>query len=281
MISYRKLIRLTGGLLLAMALILVWGCVEVDTEFDFGNSGVKVSVNRSDYNAEETVAFKLPIVNHRSIRLESISGDIEIEGRIDGVESITVSARKWVGSNSVEDAELHLKEIEIRVTDQDDEVILQTLQPDNTVNREFIVDYLITLPSNLEIDVNHINGDIIIQGIESSVWVDSVNSNLYLSNMYGNVDLNLTNGSINSMMAVPAHREIRFATGNGDLNMSIPVSTSARLFASVVNGTISTSHLEMETILQTPQSLTGVFGSGEGLIELSVVNGNINLIGLN
>jgi len=279
MISPRTLIHLAGGLTLVLALLTAWGCVEIDTSVDFNNDGTVGNFTEPEFFAEETVAVELPVVNHMRIRLETISGDIEIEGQIDA-HSVIVTAQKWVGSDRMEDAEVHLQELETRVTAQNDEILIQTLQPENTENREYQVDYHITLPSNLEIEVTHVNGDIVVQDTESPVWVDSTNSHVFLSNIFGNVDVNLSNGSINSTMALPVNGEIRFSTGNGNLDLSIPTSTSAMLAASVVNGFISVSSLEFDGV-QTTQSLTGTLGNGEGVIELGAVNGNISVIGLN
>lgn len=280
MISPRTLIHLAGGLTLVLTLLTAWGCVEIDTNVDINNPGNVSNVTEHEFFAEETVVVELPVINHTRIRLETVSGDIEIEGQIDA-HSVIVTAQKWVGSKRMADAEEHLQELETRVTDHNDEILVQTLQPENTENREYHVDYHITLPSNLEIEVTHVNGDIIVYDVESPVWVDSTNSHVFLSNIFGNVDVNLSNGSINSTMTLPVNGEIRFSTGNGNLDLSIPTSTSAMLGAYVVNGFITVSTLEFDGAEQTTQSLTGTLGNGEGVIELGAINGNISVIGLN
>jgi hypothetical protein len=74
--------------------------------------------------------------------------------------------------------------------------------------------------------------------------------------------------------------EIRFSGTNGDLDLSIPASTSAEFSAFADNGTISSSNLVIKDREQTGDSLTGTLGDGEGIIELLTVNGNIRVVGI-
>ena len=55
--------------------------------------------------------------------------------------------------------------------------------------------------------------------------------------------------------------------------------TSARLTASVVNGSITTVNLSMQDVSSSPTHLTGTLGSGLGTICLSTVNGLIEVAG--
>ena len=274
----RKFIQLAGGLI--FILILLTACSGgVDTSFSVNNDGVGFPFDQPGFFAYETFTIELPIVNQMSIWLEAVRGDIEIEGHVDA-NSVIVTAEKRVGSDSLEDAEEHMDELKILVADQIDEFLIQTLQPENPQGRKYVVVYYITLPSNLEIEVTLTNGDIGVLDVQNSVMVDTVNGDVFLSNIFGNAVVDLTNGSINSTVALPSNGEIRMSTDNGNLDLSIPTSTSAEFSATVGGiGEIIVSDLDITDSLSTSKSLTGTLGDGEGSITLSTVNGNIEVIG--
>jgi hypothetical protein len=266
---------------LTLTLILLTACGGgTETNFSVNNDGFDFQFSEPKFFAEETFTSELLVANHIRIRLEVACGDIVIEGQSDN-KLVTVIAKKMVGSDSLEDAEMHLNELEILVTDEADEILVQTLQPENTQGRKYIVDYHIIIPNDLETEVNLNNGDVDVIDVQNSVMVDGVNGDVFLSNIFGNAIVDLTNGSINSAMDLPLNGEIIMSTDNGSIDLNIPTSTSAIFAASVDNGLISTSNLEFDAAVQTPKSLTGTLGNGEGIIELSSINGNIDVVGIN
>lgn len=275
----RKFIQLAGGLIFILILLTACSGGGGDTSFSVNNDGVGFPFDEPGFYAYETFTIELPTVNHMSIWLEAVRGDIEIEGQVDA-NSVIVTAEKRVGSDSLEDAEEHINELEILVTDQIDKFLIQTLQPQNPQGRKYVVDYYITLPSNLEIEVTLTNGDIGVLDVQNSVMVDAVNGDVFLSNIFGNAIVDLTNGSINSTMTLPSNGEIRMSTDNGNLDLSIPTSTSAEFSATVDGiGEISVTNLDITYSLNTQKSLIGTLGDGEGSITLSTVNGNVEVLG--
>jgi hypothetical protein len=266
---------------LTLVLILLTACDgSVESNFSVNNDGFDFQASEPKFSAEETFTRELPVVNHMRIRLEGVRGGIEIEGQNDA-NSVTVIAQKWVGSDSLADAEMHLDELEILITDQIDEILIQTLQPEDTQGRSYIVDYHIILPSDMETEVTLMNGDIGVQDVQNSVIVDAVNGNVFLLNVFADATVSLANGNIHSTMALPLDGEIRMSTDNGNIDLGIPTSTSAVFAASVNNGLISESNLEFDAAVQTSHSLTGTLGNGEGVIDLGTINGSISVVGLN
>ena len=273
----KKFIQLAGGFTIILILLTACGG-GIETNFSVNNDGDGFPFNEPSFFAYETLTIELPIVNQKSISLEGVRGDIEIEGQVDA-NSVIVTAEKRVGSDSLEDAEEHMNELEILATDQIDEFIIQTLQPGNTQGRKYIVDYHIILPIDLEIEVTFTNGYISVQDVENSVMVDAVNGNVFLSNVFGSAVVDLTNGSIDSTMVLPLDGEIRMSTDNGNIDLSIPTSTSAIFAASVINGSIRTYNLEFDAAVQTTKLVAGTLGIGEGVIDLGSINGHISVVG--
>jgi DUF4097 and DUF4098 domain-containing protein YvlB len=275
----RTFIQFTTGLTLILILLAACGGGGIETNFTLNNDGFDIQSSEPKFFAEETFTSELFLVTDMRIRLEAVRGDIEIEGQ-DDADSVTVIAQKWVGSDSLEEAEMHLNELEILITEETEEILIQTSRPEDSQDRRYIVDYHIILPSNLEIEVTLVNGDIGVQDVQNSVVIDAVNGDVFLSNTAASAIVSLSNGSINSNMVLPLDGEIRMYTDNGNIDLGIPTSTSAVFAASVVNGVISDSNLEFDDAVQTSESLTGTLGNGEGMIDLGTVNGNISVVGL-
>ena len=276
----RTFIQLTTGLTLILILLTACGGGGVESNFTLNNDGFDIQSSEPEFFAQETLTTELPLLNHMKIRLEAIRGDIKITGQ-DDADSVTVIAQKWVGSESLEDAEMHLDELEVLVTDEIDEVLVQTFQPENKQNRKYIVDYQVILPSNLETDVMLINGHVSVLDVQNSVLIDVVDGDVFLSNIAASAAVSLSNGSIDSTVVLPLDGEITMYTDKGNIDLNIPISTSAVFAASVINGSISAYNLEIADAIQTTHSLTGTLGNGEGMIDLGSINGNINVLGLN
>lgn len=274
-----RFIQFVTGLILI--LILLTGCDgNVENNFSIDNDGFGSQWIKPRLFAGETFTEELQIANHMGIRLEAVNGDIEIEGR-DGTDSITVIAQKWAESYNLIDAEVNPNEVEILITDQIDEILIQTLQPGYRQGNKYIVDYHIIIPNHLLIDVSFSNGYVGVTEAQNRLTVDGGNGNVFLSDISADVVVNLSNGSIDGTIALPVEGEIRMSTDNGNIDLSIPTSTSAEIFASVTNGSVKTSNLQIDTAVQNAKSVIGTLSLGDGVINLDTINGNINVIGSN
>ena len=86
---------------------------------------------------------------------------------------MTVTAELIVGSNvSRLDADTGLNQLDVIVADGSDEIFVQTQQPKTLDGRRYIVNYNITVPSDLAVDVTQDNGHVTVSDIESSLFVE-------------------------------------------------------------------------------------------------------------
>lgn len=261
----RSLTQRAAGIAFLLALLTACGGGG-DINFNARNPGFDGFDNwpwpdNPDFIAEQDVSREVQIEEQIRIRLVAINGEITITGQPDAT-SVIVSAELRVGSNeNQEDAEEGLDQLEVVVTDLPDKVLVQTHQPKDSRGRQYVVNYTITVPNNLEVDAHQLNGAILVDEMSNSVFVNAVN------------------GNIDSTVRLPPNGEIRLSTANGNLDLSIPTSTSAEISTFVDNGTITWDNLDLVDTAQTNQSLTGTLGDGDGVIRLETINGNIDLIG--
>ena len=250
------------------------------TGCDSTDNTVQIDGGPRNFDARAAFSFEVTVAHQRRIRLEAISGNVEINGK-PGIRSVIVTGERIVESTSRRDADDHLDDLEVQVRDLTDEVFVQTIQPRNSLHRNYVVHYTITVPQDLAVEVTHVNGNLAIEAIENDVAVEHVNGNVRLGSIVGNAFAQVVNGFIDSDVTMPRDGTITLTTSNGGIDLTIPVSTSAELSASVNNGQIQTANLALQNPSELPQSLEGTLGDGAGTIDLTTLNGNINVRGRN
>jgi hypothetical protein len=235
----------TNPFVLALAalftLLVSFGCSDVSVnpladEFDPGVNGIQ------DVKASEPFNYTVDLASQHTLKVEGINGIVNIQS-VSGTNLVTISGKKIVGSETYSDAREGLKNLSVVIDELSDELVVKTVQPAHKDGRNYNLNYTITVPSHLNLDVKNVNGN--ISG-EVSVPIS------------GTVDMRLSNGSI---------------------ELNIPQSTSAEFFASLVNGRILVQHIDLFNRVETGKNLQGTFGSGEGTISLSTTNGNIDVSG--
>lgn len=236
------------------------------------------TVANTDFVAEKSFSFQAGVVDHSRLKLEAVNGNIVIAGISDS-DSVIITGKKRVGSESIEDAEEHLLKLEVRVQDLGSEIFVKTIQPEKSYGREYVVNYTITLPKNLKILVSSVNGSVAIDSINSDVTVSNVNGLITLDEIFGNAFVVLTNGEIDSKITLP-YTTIEMSVVNGNIDLNILTNTSAEFSASVTIGNITISNLDLQKQVSSPTSLQGTLGDGQGMIYLTTVNGNISVSGL-
>ena len=272
--------RSTSIMLAIICIGLLMGCTGdiSGPEINFSADGFKF--NDPEFSMQKSFETEIQVESHGSVNIEAINGEVMVTGHRD-VDIVAVTAHLIVGSDSQADADRHIDDLEIMVTDSANEILIQTVQPKNTGGREYHVEYDIIVPSDFTVTTTQVNGSIDIVDIENSVDVWNTNGDVLLSDIVGGVTADVVNGSIAATVTLPVHEAVDMITENGSIELRIPSSTSAVIGAAVVNGIVHTTNLVFSDLVQTSHSLTGTLENGEGVIELRAGNGNINVIGFN
>lgn len=269
----------SASMLLAVVCIgLLIGCSGDVGSPEFHISGSAFNIKNQNFTAEKTITTEIPVESHVSVSIAAINGEVMVTGHHD-VDIVLVTAHLIVGSDSQADADRHLEDLDIQVTDGSDEILIQTVQPQHTDGRQYHVAYDIIVPYNFAVITTQVNGSIDIVDIENSIDAVNVNGDILLSNVVGGIVADVVNGAIAATVRLPVHATIDLITDNGSIELHIPRSTSAAFGASVGNGAINTSNIAFADGSQTNQSLTGTLGNGEGVIQLWAGNGDISIIG--
>jgi len=245
-----------------------------------GDDGGISVVSNTNFEAVESFNFVVPVVNHTLFTLIGVNGEININGNA-GTNSATITGIKRVLSESVADAQAHLQDLNVNVQDLLNEIRVETIQPANTGGRSYIVNYTVTLPKFLKNNVNNLNGIVMLDSIDNDVTVLNMNGTATLTNITGSASANILNGQIQGTVTLPLNGVIDMTTLNGDIDLEIPVNTSAILSASVTVGTITAQNLVLQNVVSTPTFLSGILGNGQGTIELEAKQiGHITVTGI-
>ena len=231
------------------------------------------------HTAEKTVKDEVDVQGHTRVRIEAINGEVYVEGRSDA-NRVMITANLSVGSSSQADADLHLDDLKMRVTEDGHVILIETIQPERFLGRGYRVEYDIIIPEGLEIMVTQDNGRVSVYDIINNVDVTNENGDIQILNIAGDVRAQLVNGSIETETIMNVNGVLYLETVNGQIELSIPTITSALLSAKVYkSGTVSIHNLAFTDTISTAKSFEGILGNGDGSISLHTDNGDIYVFG--
>ncbi len=229
-----------------------------------GNGGTR-------FEEEEPFSFEITVDNQDQFNLLGVNGEITITGQ-SGADSVIVTGIKRVQSSiSSQDAIDHLQDLQVDWESVANEISVATTQPQDTAERNYTVDYTITLPQYFKIQVNSINAIALLDSINNDVAVNIANADVTLRNIHGSASVVVANGTIDGEVVIPLNGTIDLSTATGSIQLAIPVNTSAEFSATARFGNINVSNLVFQDEVRTSTSLTGVLGSGQGMISLNAM----------
>jgi hypothetical protein len=137
------------------------------------------------------------------------------------------------------------------------------------------VNYTVAIPDGLKTKIVNVNGQIVAKGVRAEL--DAVNVN-------GNVDLETTgpakavtvNGSVKAI-AGKVDGSTKFATVNGNIDVTLPANCDTEISASTTHGSI-VSDLPLKRHEVGPlASAKGTLGAGSAQLSADTVNGDIKI----
>jgi hypothetical protein len=239
---------------------------------------VVTEVSNTNFEASESFYYSIAVDNKTMLTIAGINGTITLKG-VSNTDSVIITGDKIVKSESIEDAQANLLNLNVIVRDLANEVAVETDQPEETGGRNFEVNYNVTLPKSFLITAANVNGTVSIDSINNNVTAANVNGQILLSDVIGSATVSLVNGQILAKITLPLNGSIQMGNVNGNVTLEIPTSTSAQFSAGLTNGNIIIDNLTLQNRVSTLISVVGTLGGGQGAISLATVNGNISAIG--
>ncbi len=222
-------------------------------------------------DAREEFHKTYPLKADGSISLQNVNGSLTItawdrnEVRVDAVKIASDRGR--------------LAELRIDVTAGSGAIDIHTRYPHGSTHGKLEVNYTLTVPRNARIDrVEMVNGNVVIEGVHSSMRIETVNGAIRVNGAAGELSLKSVNGAVEAKVSRLGDRSALDCV-NGNVNLTLPSDANGEITASTIHGNITNSFsLPVHKPRYGPGSkMHGRLGNGGGRINISTVNGNINV----
>lgn len=251
------------------------------------DAGKRVEEEVVERSAEFAPGGRITIVN--------VNGDITI-GSWDRHE-VRMKAVKRARAKSEDAARMLLEKTTVQFDRTEQGIDIRTAAPKKPGrNRNVSVAYTVTIPDEIDLELKTVNGRVDVDDVSGAVDAKTTNGRIDLKRITGSIQAKTTNGKIGlrevlgpinaktangSIKAAVGgsgeqQHEIRAATTNGGIEVTLPKGLKANLKASTVNGKINTDFpVTVKGLIS--KSVDGVINGGGELIHLKTVNGSIRL----
>ncbi len=230
--------------------------------------------------ADSEFHWKGRVAPEKLVTIKTVGGSIEVSG-IDG-EEVEVTATK---------SGLHADRLNIQVIPSEEGLLIcETYRYDDdssdtcgqagshTHSRGSAphASYTVRIPKNLRLDASSVNGGVSATGLGRYASLSSVNGAVEVTTMMW-AKASSVNGSIRASFGKAGWDTLKLSTVNGSIHVTLPSDTSSEVHFSSVNG-----HLDSDFPLTIQgrmgrHSMEGKIGNGGRELELSTVNGSVEL----
>lgn len=239
------------------------------------------------YTKKETVTHQISTEGKKKIKLENINGSVAISQSKDS-NALIVKAFKEIKVKK-KYLDTPFDEIEVEIDTMGNIITISTDINKSgedgifkfNLDRKQRVDYEITVPLNMEIEVENINGNVTAGSLTDDLKIDLVNGEVSLENYRGRLECEVTNGSVSGH--IESTEGIDITTINGSVTLYLNNYMNANVRAETVRGKITEEQLQFREMIKEKNLFKGKLGSQESDVDIKVetVNGKIKLYGRN
>lgn len=148
---------------------------------------------------------------------------------------------------------------------------------DRENNDDVSLDITVRVPEGVKVDVSSINGGLEITGATAEVEAHTVNGGIDARSSGGPVNASTVNGEIDVRMGAIGTGNLDFSTTNGSITVTVPDGLNADITMRTVNGSVGSDFPMTVNGRISPRRIAATIGRGGMKIDLSTVNGSIDL----
>ena len=245
---------------------------------------------------EEDIEQLLSFGSGGRLTLKNLNGAIRVDSW--DKNEVKVQAKKKASGSSREEVEDLLSRTKIRIDPTPNQIDIRTELPENGslgTGKNIRVDYRLTVPKSINLELKSVNGGIQVSSISGSVDVRSTNGGIEVSEVQdkvhaeaknggiklvkvrGKVKAKTTNGGIDVEILEQSREGIHAYTTNGDIKLALPEGFKAHLKANTKNGNIKTD-FPVQVEGRFSKSAEGDLNGGGPDIRLETTNGSIQVL---
>ncbi len=256
-----------------------------------------VGCNLKNYSASRDYQKTIPCDSQIEVEVSSFCGDILIT-KSDLPEITIVAHRKAYGA-SQEEAEGTLDSLVPTIESNEKSTQIVVEQKERSMFISNSVDFEVKVPagcnlrlttyngrissedSQASVTANTSNGDVLIFNARGKIELKSSNGELEVKQCDGNLQASTSNGSI-GIIGCTLQGDCKAITTNGEIEASLPATTSLLIKAATTNGTVQFPTSNLKTTQKSENAIEGVWGmdsEGRSAPEVSITlessNGDI------
>ena len=246
---------------------------------------VALGVLASPALAQDRWTWRKAVAAGRTIEIKGVNGDISATAASGG--QVEVIAKKSAKRSDPDDVKIQVVEHEGGVTicavyppgrdGKPNECLPGEKGRMNTRNNDTNVDWEVRVPRNVALTARTVNGGVEAAGITADAAGYTVNGDVRIA-ATGLARASTVNGSINVRMGRSNWtEELSFSTVNGGITLELPDPLEANVEASTVNGSFYSDWPLAVRGRFGPKRVSGKIGNGGRDLELSTVNGDIEI----
>ncbi len=232
---------------------------------------------------EATVDETVALSPGGTVSLENINGDVTIE--IWDRDEVRVQALKSASSQEL------LDRLKVEINPSPTAVRIETDYPSSRDSgneghdhskrgNHLKVEYTLTIPRSAVVeDVDLVNGNLLVVGVEGGVDAETVNGNIVVREGAGDASLSTVNGGIELYVNhLGSSEQVDLETVNGSIDLYLSASVGADISAGTVNGHLTNDlGIAVKKGKYVGASFDGAVGGGGSRVELETVNGSISV----
>jgi DUF4097 and DUF4098 domain-containing protein YvlB len=244
----------------------------------------------------ETINKEFPFPKDAKLTVENVNGKIVVEQWDKDI--VRIEALKTAKGSSDESARKALADAKLEFTASEKEVSVSVKNPQSFSFLSWLcgmgssveVSFKITTPASAKLNLNSVNGDIVVTVKDAKVEAETVNGSVAVKNsallsantVNGSIDfdseniaqIESVNGAIAGSIRSDKPKSGSVEVVNGSISVKFLSSVGVALSAESVNGGIESDFAEVEG---TKREKSGDVGGGGDKISLETVNGSIEV----
>ena len=242
-----------------------------------------VTINSTE-GASEDLSEREEIRRHFTLKPDARVSVHGINGlvRVETIESGPAEILIVRSAKTKDDLQFH----KINIERSDEEVTIRTEDDKRSIfsalskqpeGRQRVI---LKLPRQTNFEANGVNGNVTASELRGKLDLNGINGQIKVTGATGNTEINGVNGGVDVTFAALNDKRIRVDGVNGNIELRFTGATNADLNVRGVNGNIDTDLPNVQN--QEEESKRGRLkariGNGGSKIEISGVNGNVDLV---
>ncbi|MEO8357871.1 MAG: DUF4097 family beta strand repeat-containing protein [Chloroflexota bacterium] len=230
---------------------------------------------------EESKTLKVDTGKPLTLKVADAAGDISITGA--DVESVQVQVVKTAYDSSQSRADEEVKGIKYTIEQNGNTITLKYEIPDsmNFSNNVNTVDFMVTVPAEVTVDVQTGGGEVNVSGTKGSVDIINSFGNIELENLSGALNVETQSGRVDASSIIAGNADIILNSGFG--NIYLIKATGANVKLESNSGTLDVENVRASKDMELSSDFGNVkFKNGSAAsLTISTNSGTVDLTSVN